>query len=190
LETLEQKIKINFIKNGLWLGLILVGFSVLSFYIITMVTKSPIIFVVAPIIFSFALPIIVVLIFCFYGRKKIGGYWTFKQATTGIFIMFCCAYVVQTVGRDLIFARVIEPHMVDKTEKAYLAASAIIRAQPGTNQKQLDANQAEVKKNFDEQKNLTVGMFIQGVLFSIIFIFVLALIFGALFKREAPVYPA
>jgi len=190
MDNLEQSIKKNFIRLGLWLGLGLLALNIFSFYFITEISKSPVMFVAAPLIYSFIVPIILVIVLCFYGRKKIGGYWSFKQATTGIFIMFLIAYVMLTVGRDFIFARLIEPHMIEKTEKAFLNASAIIRKQPGANQKQLDVTEADVKRNFEEQKNVTVGKVVQGIALSIIFIFVLALIFGALFKRDLPVYPA
>ena len=156
-ETLEQRIRMVFIKNGLWLGLTLILLSVASFYFITEISKSPFLFVAAPLVFSFVLPIIAVLLFCFFGRKKIGGYWSLRQATTGIFIMFAIAYIMQTIGRDYLFAKVIEPNMIEKTEKAFLNAAAIIRAQPGANQKQLDENTAEVKKNFEDQKNDTAA---------------------------------
>jgi hypothetical protein len=188
MNDVEQRIRMHFIKNGLLLGAVLLTLSILSFYFITEINKSPVLFVAAPIIFSLVIPIITVVMFCLYGRKKIGGYWTFKQATTGIFIMFFIAYLIQTAGRDLIFAKIIEPHMIDKTEAAFINASSAIKRQPGVDQKQMDKNIADIKKNFADQKNITTGKIVQGIAVSIIFIFVLALIFGALFKRETPLY--
>ena len=188
MNDLEQRIRIHFIKSGLLLGVILFTLSVISFYFITEINKSPVLFVASPLIFSLAIPIITVVVFCLYGRKKIGGYWTFKQATTGIFIMFFIAYLIQTVGRDLIFAKIIEPQMIEKTEAAFINASSAIKEQPGVDKKQMDKNIADIRKNFDDQKNITIGKVIQGIAVSIIFIFVLALIFGALFKKEMPLY--
>ena len=188
MDNLEQKIKKTFIKNGLLLGLILLSLSIFSFYFITVISKSPVLFVAAPIIFTLIIPIIAVVIICNHGRKKIGGYWTFRQATTGIFFMFLIGYAIQILGRDLIFAKLIEPHMIEKTETAFIEASAAIRKQPGVNQKQIDKNVQDIKKNFDNEKNGTIGKTIQDIVISILFIFVLALIFGALFKREPPVY--
>lgn len=184
MENIEKLIKKVFTKNGLLLGLILLGLSIFSFYFITSINSSPILFVAAPLIFSFVIPLTLLIAFCFNGRKRIGGYWNFKQATTGIFIMIFMAYIIQTIGRDLIFANLVEPHMADKTEKAFLNASAIIRKQPGANQKQLDQNEADVKKHFDEQKHVTILSKVQEITITIIFIFVLALIFASLFKRE------
>ena len=186
MNTLEHSIRENSIKSGLLLGIILVALSILSFYFITVINQSPVWFVAAPLIFSVVFPIILVLIFCFYGRKKIGGYWNFKQATTGMFIMFLSAYLIQTLGRDLIFARIVEPHMIEKTEAAFLRASDAIRKQAGTDLKSMDKNVADIKKNFDDQKNVTIGKTIQGIAISIIFIFVLSLIFGGLFKKDPP----
>jgi hypothetical protein len=188
MDTLEQKIKKIFIKNGLLLGAVRLGLSIVSFYFITAINTSPILFVAAPLFFSVVIPIVVVVMICLNGRKKIGGYWSFKQAVTGIFIMFFIAYIIQTVGRDLIFAKLIEPNMVEKTETAFINASSAIKKKAGVNQKQMDQNIADIKKNFDEQKNVTIGKSAQAIAISILFIFVFALIFGALFKRDAPLY--
>jgi len=188
MDSLEQKIRKTFIKNGLLLGGILLALSIFSFYFITTISKSPVLFVAGPIIFTLVIPIIVVVIICYYGRKKIGGYWTFKQATTGIFIMFLIGYAIQIIGRDLIFAKLVEPHMIEKTEVAFMDASAAIRKQPGVNQQQIDKNVQDIRKNFDNEKNGTIGKTVQDIVISILFIFVLALIFAALFKREAPLY--
>ncbi|HEY8782363.1 MAG TPA: DUF4199 domain-containing protein [Mucilaginibacter sp.] len=188
MDPLEQKIKKIFIKNGLLLGAILLGLSIISFYFITAITTSPILFVAAPLFFSVVIPIIVVVMICLNGRKKIGGHWSFKQAVTGIFIMFLIAYIIQTVGRDLIFARLIEPNMIEKTETAFINASSAIKEKAGFNQKQMDQNIADIKKNFEEQKKVTIGKTIQAIAISIIFVFIFALIFAALFKRDAPLY--
>lgn len=188
METLEQRIRKVFIKNGLWLGAILLALSIFSFYFITKINNSAVLFVAAPIIFSFVIPIALVVVFCFRGRKQIGGYWSFKQATTGIFIMFLIAYGIQEIGKDLVFAKIVEPQMIEKTEAAFLRASTQIKNEAGANKKRIDNNIAEIKKNFEQQKHITIGKTIEGILTTIIMIFVLAIIFGALFKRDMLVY--
>src|SRR5579864_2566462 len=97
--NIEQRIKITFIQYGIALGIILTGLSIFSYYLITQITKSPVLFVAGPILLSIFIPIIITIFFCFNGRRKIGGYWTFRQATTGIFIMFIIAYIIQLVGK-------------------------------------------------------------------------------------------
>jgi hypothetical protein len=188
MDSLEKKIRIISVKSGLILGVILVALGILSFYYITNVSSSAIMFVLVPMLFSLIVPILVVVFICLNVRKKIGGYWNLRQATTGIFIMFFIGYVIQTAGRDFIFAKLIEPDMVQKTQDAFLRASATIKSQGGVDPKVIDKNVADIKKGFEDQKNESVGKIIQGVAISIILTFVLAVIFGALFKREPPLY--
>ncbi len=188
MESLIKTIRINAIKCGLLLGLVLVVLNIISFYFITSNASTPVLYIAAPIFFTIILPIITVVLICFYIRKAIGGYWNLREATTGIFIMFVIAYAVQTLGRDVLFAKVIEPGMTQKTEAAFLKASEAIKKQPGANSEQVDKNIAEIKKGFEDQKNVTIGRTIQAIAISVILIFVLALIFAALFKREPPYY--
>ena len=171
IDSTDRQIKVNGVKSGLILGVILVSLSIFSFYFITEIAASPIVFVAAPLLFSLILPIALVIFFCFNERKKLGGYWTFKQATTGIFIMFLAAYVIQTIGRDIIFARLVEPHMVQKTEAAAINATTIMMKKANQDQKQIDKNIVEIRRNFDDQKDVTIGKMIQGIAISIIFIF-------------------
>jgi hypothetical protein len=187
-DNLEKKIKVFGAKNGVLLGLILLSLSIFSFYFITSIARSLPLLLLGPIIFTFVIPVIIVVLLCFNFRKKIGGFWTVRQATTGIFIMFLTAYVIQIVGRDLVFAKFIEPDMAKKTQAAFINTSTSLRSQPGANQKQIDQNIADIKKGFEEQSNITIAKFIQGLAISIIFIFVFALIFAGLFKKEPILY--
>jgi hypothetical protein len=187
METLEQKIRKASLNSGLILGLIFLVLGICTFYLITSLTSMWAILVV-PICFSIIIPIVLVVLFCMDIRKKIGGFWTFKQAATGIFIMFFAAYIVQSVGRDLIFAKFIEPNMVEKTQQATINATTAMLEKSGAEQSQIDTKIATIQKQFDDQKNITVGKQIQSIGISIIFIFVCALIFGAIFKKDPPLY--
>jgi hypothetical protein len=188
--TIDQKIKVDFLKYGIILGVILLSLGIFSYYFITQLTTSPALFVAAPIMFSLFIPIVITVFLCFNGRKKIGGYWTFKQATTAIFIMFLTAYVLQFIGKDIIFDKVIEPNSVQKTQQAAINAKTTISKQKGEDQQSIDKDLAEMKKDFALQKNSTVGSIIQGFVISILFVFLFALIFGSLFKKDPPVYQA
>jgi hypothetical protein len=151
-------------------------------------TSSMVMIILVPILLSFVIPITLVIALCFDLRKKIGGYWNLRQATTGIFIMFFTAYVIQYVGKDLIFAKLIEPHMVEKTEEAMIAATTTMMEKAGTEQTQIDEQEAKIRKEFDDQKTMTVGKVISGIAIAIVLMFVLALVFGAMFKKEPPLY--
>jgi hypothetical protein len=174
---LENTIRRASTIRGLILGVVLLAVSILSFYMLTADTGSAWLIVFSPIIFSVFIPIVIVLLFCFNLRKNIGGYWTFRQAVTGIFIMFVLSYVIQVIGRDVVFARVIEPDMVSKTQTAMLKATTTMLKKGGADQATID-------------QNITVGSIIQGYIITVIFLFVFAVIFGAILKKNPPEYEA
>lgn len=188
--TLAKNIKIFTIKYGLLLGAILLFLSIFSFYFITEFSNSPVLFVVVPLLCSVIFPIFLALLFCFYARKKNDGFWSFKEATRGIFFIFFIAYIILTIGKDLIFAKIIEPDMVAKTEAAFVRSSSFILEKTNIDKKQMAQQIENKKKDFESQKNITIAEVIQSIAISIIFIFVLALIFGALFKRDMQFMPA
>ncbi len=187
MSDIEQKIKINGIKSGILLGVIITALSIISYYFIT-TTKSPALFVAAPILFSVFIPIFCVVFLCFNQRKKICGFWTFKQATTGIFVSFLIAYLIQFICVTLIFNNFVAPDNLQKTQTAAINMKTIILKQRGDKQASIDKDIAEMQKDFNQQKNATIGSTIQGVVISILFIFLFALIFGSLFKKDPPAY--
>src|SRR5437588_1611956 len=109
MENIDQQIKKNAFNSGIILGVIVLVLGVFTFYVITGMASSLVAVIGAPIVLSVLVPITVAVFFCIGLRKKIGGYWTFKQAVTGIFIMFLTAYVIQAVFSDFIFAKFVEP---------------------------------------------------------------------------------
>jgi hypothetical protein len=126
-----------------------------------------------------------VAIFLIIGlRKEIGGFWVFKQAVTGIFIMFFVANLLSFIGRDLLFAKVIEPNMVENMKTAMVNSVSAMLEQSGQEQSEIDKKIDEINQQFEKQKNPTIGSIIQSQLIAIIFLFVMALIFGAIFKRD------
>jgi len=183
---LENKIRRASSIRGLILGVVLLTLGILSFYVLTSDTGNAWLIVFSPIIFSVFIPILIVLVFCFNLRKNIGGYWTFKQAVTGIFIMFAISYVIQVIGRDVVFARVIEPGMVSKTQTAMLRATTTMLKKSGANQATIDQKKADIQKQLADEKNITVASIIQGYVITVIFLFVFAVIFGAILKKNPP----
>jgi hypothetical protein len=186
---LESTIRRASSIRGLILGVVLLAVSILSFYVLTSDTgNNAWLIVFSPIIFSVFIPILIVLVFCFNLRKNIGGYWTFRQAVTGIFIMFVLSYAIQVIGRDVVFSRVIEPDMVIKTQTAMLKATTTMLKKSGANQATIDQKKADIQKQLTEEKNITVGSIIQGYVITLIFLFVFAVIFGAILKKNPPEY--
>ena len=183
MENLDQQIRKNAFNSGIILGAIILVLGVLTFYLITGTTSIWVIFG-APIVLSVLVPITLAVFFCISLRKKIGGFWTYKQAVTGIFIMFFTAYVIQAVFSDFIFAKFVEPQMIEKVDNAVLNATKTMMEKGNTPQETIDTKVEEMQKQFDDQKNVTVGKTIQGIVIAIIFRFVFALIFAAIFRKD------
>jgi hypothetical protein len=182
-QTLEQKIKKSGFKNGLILGVITTALNILSFYLITSPSISPLLFILAPIISRAFIPMLVVIFLCFNIRKNIGGLWTFKQATTGIFIMLIVAYLVNLAGKDMIFDKVIEPNGIQKTQMAAINAKAANMKEKGAGQDKINASIADMKKDFIQKDTFSIGAFITGNAFIVLFLFVFALIFASLLRN-------
>jgi len=180
---ISRELKKYSLRNGLILGLILLSFNIISFYLITTVIKSPIGVIAVPYVFSIILPIPFAIIFCYTLRALVGRIWDFRIATSGIFIMFLTAYLIIALGRDLVFARFIEPQMSAKIEKVLLDATPVALKKSGATDKQVADKQKDIREQFAMQDNITVAQTIQSQVISVIFIFIIALIFGALFKN-------
>src|ERR1700761_4379390 len=186
--VISNELKKNALINGVILGLILLAFNIISFYLITTVIKSPIGVIAVPYLFSIILPITCAIIFCYRLRMSMRVFWDFRIATSGIFIMFLTAYACIFIGRDLIFAHLIEPKMNTKIENVLLSSTPVALKQSGANAKQITEKEKQIKDQFAVQDNVTIWQQIESQVISIIMIFAIALIFGALFKRPAFVY--
>ena len=189
MQTLDQKVKKYGFKNGLILGMVITLLNILSFYFITSSSISPVLFISAPIVFRAFIPMLTVLYLSFNIRKNVGGLWTFRQATTGIFIMLMAAYLVNLAGKDLLFDKVIEPNGVQKIQSAAINAKSSNMKDKGAGQDKIDASIADMKKDFTQADNFSIGSFVMENAFIVLFLFVFALIFASLI-RNAEYVPA
>src|ERR1700761_1108941 len=124
-KEIDKNIRTVYIQYGVVLGIVYLALTIASYYVITSGVRSPFVFVGAPVFFRLFVPVLLTLFLGFSGRKKIGGLWTFKQATTGIFIMFLVAFLIQFIGKDVLFDRVIAPDSVQKTQIAAINARTL-----------------------------------------------------------------
>jgi len=104
--------------------------------------------------------------------------------------MFLISYVILYIGRDMVFAKFIEPNMVKKTELVMLDVKARSLAMQGRTQSQINAQVDDMRKGFDSQGNPGIGTIIQGFIINIIFLFVIALVFGSIFKKDLQPVPS
>ncbi len=183
MENLNQKIRKSAVKYGLILGLVTTALSIIAFYTVTAPSISAILFIVAPILLRLFIPMIVVVALCFQVRKSVGGLWTFRQATTGIFIMLATAYVVEVLGKDLLFDKVIEPQGVEKTQQAAISTKIANMKSRSIAQAKIDASIADMKKDFAQKDTSTVGSVLVSNGYIVLFLFVFALIFASLLRN-------
>jgi len=185
MESLDKQIRKVGLNNGLIFGVIVLVLGIFAFYFMTQMTTSFwMVVLVGPILFSLLIPIVILIFYCIDFRKKIGGYWTFKQAFTGIFIMLLVAYIVTAIGRDLVFAKLVEPNMLEKTQSAIVNSSRSMMKQSGTDQATIDTKVADMQKTFDDQKDMSIGKVIKAQAIALVVVLIFALIFGAIFKRN------
>ncbi len=174
--------------SGIPLGIILVVLNIFSFYFVTAIANTFLMITLGPVIFSVIVPLVVGALYSGELRKKIGGFWKFRQAVSGIFVMLAVAYIITYIGANLIFGKLIEPHMVEKTQTAIQNATVKYMESKNVDQEQIDKSTDQMQKQFDLQKNLTPVKIATSFVVSLILIFVLALIYAAIYKRDPPLY--
>ena len=186
--VISKDLKKYSIINGLMLGAILLAFNIISFYLITTIVKSPLGVIGVPYIFNFILPIPCAIILTYKLRVQMKWEWNFRIATSGVFIMFLASYILLNIGRDLIFARLVEPNMGQKVEQTLLDVTPVALKKIHATDKQIADKEKEIKDQFEAQRKITVGQQIESHVLYIILMFVVALVFGSLFKRPARGY--
>jgi hypothetical protein len=181
--TLEN-LKPEAAKNGIGLGLISLILGVISAYLLVGASSLMAVFLI-PICIGLIVPIGIAVFFSFDLRKKIGGYWDLRQATSGIFIMFLVAYLISVAG-NLAFNKLVEPDMSARVQTAVVNATESMMKSQAADQELIDKKVAELHADFERKEQGTVMQTIQGHVIGVIIVFVFALLFGAILKREAP----
>lgn len=173
-------------KYGLIFGAVLLVIGVLSVYSAADLNLSAVGFYLMLYILPFLLKIIFAVVFALQLRKTLGGYWTLKQATTGFFFMFYMAFLISFIGNDIVFSRLIDPATVQKANNQtvvyYRQAQQIARIP----QKELDARVKDMQAALNVP--VTPGIIIAYLLRQVMILFLVSLVFGAIFKREQPAF--
>lgn len=182
----QKKLKKTGAIYGLILGIVMILAGIISFYLMSS-TSTLAVVIGTPIIFSILLPLTVAIVLIINLRKRINGYWSLRQATTGIFILFLVAYIVSTTG-NIAYTKASGPGLKIKTKENLIHVTSSFLERQGEDQAEIDAAVEKVNAGFAESPDLKMGNIIMGYLQAVIIIFVVALIFAAIFKREPPVY--
>ncbi|RQO75272.1 hypothetical protein DBR43_07900 [Pedobacter sp. KBW06] len=184
-QTLDN-LKPEAAKNGLILGLVSLVLSIISAYVLVKATSMWAIFLI-PIGLGFLIPVILAVFLSIDLRKKIGGYWNFRQATSGVFIMFLASYIIST-GGNFVFTKLIEPTMPAQIQSAVTNATTSMMRNQGVDEAAIEKKEEELASQFAQKESGTIKHNIQGHLMAVIIIFVVALLFGAIFKKSPPLF--
>ncbi|SDK37435.1 Protein of unknown function [Pedobacter sp. ok626] len=184
-KTLEN-LKPEAVKNGIGLGLIALVLGILSAYLLVGAKSMMAIFLI-PIGVGLIIPLVVAVLFCLDLRKKIGGFWNLRQATSGIFIMFLVTYAISNVG-NVIFNKFIEKDMTERIQNTVVGATSSLMKNQGVDEEQVDKKVAEMNADFERKNQGTIMQTIQGHVIGVIIVFVIALLFGAVLKKEQIIY--
>jgi Ca2+/H+ antiporter len=169
---------------GVGLGFILLVLGLFLYYYKTKLTESFFMIAVGGDYILWLLRLLIAALFCFNLRKKIGGYWTVRQATTGIFIMFIVAYAIQLMGRDVLFEKVIDQNAVINTRNAFKAANLKIFKEDADS-KFFKEREKKIDERYPiQQKDVSIPNIMMTFLTDIILMFAVSLIFASLFKRD------
>lgn len=173
-------------KNGIGLGLISLVLMIVAAYLLVSADSMLTVFLV-PAILSLVIPLGLLIYFSIDLRKKVGGYWNFRQATSGIFIMLLVAYVISNLG-NYAFTKLIEPDMTAKIQATVVNMTSRMMESQGVEQDVIEKQMDEMNDEFEKKENGTFMQAFQGHMIGIIIVFVVSLLFGAIFKKDPPLY--
>ena len=183
----DSGVKKKGLVKGRFLGCIVVVVNILSFYYMTGTVEShPLLVLPGSFILTIVIPLITIILFTLNIRKSVGGYWSFRQAVTAIFIMLFTTYIMLTVGRDILFVKMVEPNMVQKIGAVMVESRMLKDKLDGMPQAQITQDLAFEKKNFSVQVDNGQWAIVESIPENILITFVLAVILSAVFKKERP----
>lgn len=169
-------------KNGLIVGVIGFVITILTYYMAPAMLGNTM-FGVGMMFVS----LILYIIFTLDLRKKIGGYWSFKDALRGIFLMAFIAGLVSLVA-NYIFYNFIEPGVYDKISGYVVQGLTETFEKMGMDQEQIDKQIEGMQDSLRAQYSPTIGDLLKSLGLAILVEFVLSLIFAAIFKKDRPVF--
>lgn len=131
--------------------------------------------------------LVIYVAFTFDLRKKIGGYWSFKEALSGIFIMSLVANLASSIF-NFVFYRFIEPGAYEKVRGYVEDGMTATFEKMGMSGDKLDEAVEKATESLKAQYMPSIGDFFKNLVIAILVGFVLSLIFAAFFKKNPPMF--
>jgi hypothetical protein len=185
MENINSAVRIAGALRGVLFGVLMLLIDILKLYYLANWATSPLVtfIVLYPVYY---LVLFGVAIFFINGlRNKIGRYWTLKQAVTGIFIMLFFTSVIWNNGIT-IFSSKINPQLAQKAHVGFVKARRGAMLSQNKPVKEVNKAVADMNATFAAGSKVTIAGFFRSLLVSVILIFAVSALLGALFKRERP----
>ncbi|RKD17036.1 hypothetical protein BCY91_02480 [Pelobium manganitolerans] len=179
---MTELLKKTAISNGLVIAAITIAIQLITYYAAPQLLGAT----WYGILITF-ISLIIYVVFTFDMRKKIGGYWTFKEALSGIFIMSVIANLSSSVF-NFVFYRFIEPGAYDKVKTYVEDGITSTFEKMGMSGDQLDEAIEKSLESLKAQYLPTFGDFFKNLVIAILVGFVFSLIFAAIFKKNPPMF--
>lgn len=183
MQDLNRKIRIKGAKYGEALAVCIFLLHLFSYFLMTKISTPLWITAFSPLIFTNVLPIIIAILLCLRLREKIGGYWTLRQAASGIFVMFFTSYLIFFFSM-ILYSKVIDPEMELNIQNKIEVVKAAIRKNQNTSQQHINEETAALRKDYNERQKSGAWSYVQSFGIVVLLLFLASLIFGALFKNE------
>lgn len=120
-------------------------------------------------------------------RKQIGGFWTYREAISTIFVLFITPSII-VFFFSLAFGKWIEPRYNDIISEATLNATTELMEKISSDQDVIDETIAETEVALKKQLNPSFFDMIKSIGFSVLIYFIFSLIWAAIFKRDKPIF--
>ncbi|MXV15030.1 DUF4199 domain-containing protein [Hufsiella ginkgonis] len=184
MEDINKEIRKNALSNGVIIGIIILVMSIVLLYLMSSWVSMMALAVSGGL--TFVVYILCAIFFSIDLRKKVGGFWSFRQAVSGIFIMFLVATIVSTIG-NYIFTQFIEKDLTVKMVENIKTATSNFMSNQGVDQATIDQKMSEMDVDMAGKLHPTAMDYVKNLLTSVIVMFICALIFAAIFKKERPI---
>lgn len=180
-----KEIRKNSFLNGLGLGALLFLSQLLALYFLGY-SQSIVVIILAYSFSYFIIPVVAAILLIIKIRRLGGGYWTLRQATSGIFILFLTAYVISSTA-SFVYGRYIQPKMVDKASENFVNVFSDTMGSLNADQDKIDEFVEMVEQQSADAAQVSIGNMFTNMVPTILILFLVALIFAAIFKKEHPV---
>lgn len=168
--------------NGVIIGILSAVIGVVTYYVFPSLLGS----------MSFGIGTLVVslLIYIFFTldlRKKIGGFWNFREALKGIFLMAFVAGLLYSAV-NYVFYKFVEPDAFEKISGFVESGMSKTFESMGMDQDKIDEAVSKQVEGLKGQYDPTPMQFLKNLGIAVLVQFVMSLIFAAIFKKETPVF--